>query len=329
MAPIELEEYFEISGPVEPVRGADVGAEESGTVRAVLHDKGGRVEAGDVLIELDRRLLKADMESARARRDLQVFNAERVARLYEAGKVSEYEKLNAESVRDQAVAAAEAAAVRYERCAVPAPFGGLVADRYVEPGELVAAGTMVARVIDPYTLKLVGTVTEREVPWLREGAPAEVTLDGHEGTVVGRVAWVGFEADTASGKFKTEIHIDNPDLALRSGVVGRARIHKRTHAGVLAVPRDAVLAESGVAQVYVVDGDRARLRTVELGPDQGLMVVVAAGLDEGDLIVVRGQRELLDGALVKVTERTDAADGTMAGDPAEVTAGAASRKDVR
>ena len=319
LVPTDVDEYFEISGPVEPVRGATVSAEENGRVFAVPHDKGAAVEPGDILIELDRRLLKAEMTAARARGDLQQFNAERVVKLFEAGKVSEYEKVSAEASRDEAVSAALAAELRYDRAAIAAPFCGIVADRYVEPGELVAAGAAVARVIDPFTLKMVGTASEREVAWIDEGAAAAVTLDGVAEPLPGRVGWVGFEADAVNGKFKVEIHLDNPELALRSGVVGRARIHKLTHRGVVAVPRDAVMAGAGVSQVYVVEGDRASRRDIVLGSDQGLMVIVESGLSAGEQLVVRGQRELIDGALVRITERTEAVDGTLPTDPAEVT----------
>jgi len=63
---IALTEYFEIAGPIRPVRGTDVSAEEAGTVASIPHDKGTRVAKGATLIELDRRLLQAEMESARA-----------------------------------------------------------------------------------------------------------------------------------------------------------------------------------------------------------------------------------------------------------------------
>ncbi len=69
----------------------------------------------------------------------------------------------------------------------------------------------------------------------------------------------------------------------------------------------------------VVEGDRASRRDIVLGSDQGLMVIVESGLSAGEQLVVRGQRELIDGALVRITERTEAADGTLPTDPAEVT----------
>lgn len=315
LAPTDVTEYLEITGPMAPVRGAVVSAEESGSVFAVPHDKGDVVQEGDVLVELDRRLLAAELEAARANVELQDYSAAKVSSLYEAEKVSRLELLTARNAAAQARAQLAVVERRYDRSAVAAPFAGLVTDRYVEPGELVAPGTPVARVVDPSALKLVGVVTERDVAGIDEGSQVEVTLDGSDGMVVGEVVWVGFEADPLTGKFTVEIRVPNPDGGLRSGVVGRARIRSAEHVGVIAVPRDAVLSTPEGRAVYVVESDRARLRSITTGADQGLMVLVVDGLAAGDRLVVRGQRDLIEGALVKVTETTDNADGSAAGDP--------------
>lgn len=313
----QLEEFFEISGPMQPVRGTDVSSEESGAVSGIPHDKGEYVKAGDVLVELDRSLLAIEVANAEAAVELAEYNADRARQLREADKASQTQALTAETQARQARAGLGAARLRYKRAAIKAPFAGLVSDRYVEPGQLVMPGQPVARVVDPFVLKLVGALTEREVAWLKAGASATVKLDGRQQPVTGRVDWLAFEASPITGKFAVEVHVDNPDLGLRPGVIGRATIHKRTHANVLVVPRDAVIEGSQGQMVYVVEGDRARRRTIELGEDQGLMVIAARGLKAGDRIVVRGHRDLVDGALVQVTQNATGRDGSMAGDPDE------------
>jgi len=313
-----LTEFFEISGPVEPVRGSDISSEEAGRVAVITHDKGERVEAGEVLVELDRRLLAAEVASARADFELQEYNYEQTHRLHEAQKVSRFEMLTAESQYEQAKARRDLAQLRYERAAIKAPFNGLVTNRYAEPGELVAPGVKVARVIDPFNLKLVGSLTEREVVWIQPRTLATVVLDGYDWPVAGEVTWVGFEADPTTGKFEVEITIANGDLRLRSGVVGRARVLKKEHQDVIAIPRDAVLPDGDVTNVFVVQADTAVSRRVTLGSDQGLMVVVESGLQAGEKLVVRGQRDLLDGTRVLVTEEATAADGSNGSDPFEV-----------
>jgi membrane fusion protein (multidrug efflux system) len=321
-----LAEFHEISGPVGPVRGADLAAQESGPVVAVRAAKGARVQAGQVLVEQERTILMAEMDAAIAQLKTQDFNLDRIRQLHQAAKVSEFDLLTAESAQAQAAALADISRQRWERAAIKAPFAGVVAERFVELGAMVTAGQPVARVIDPYRLKLSAYVTDLDIAWVRVGDPADVVLGeaGERGR--GEVTWVGAEADLRTGKFPVEIEIPNPDLALHSGVIGRARLPRNTVADAVIVPRDAVLASDAGPQVFVVAGDRAALRRVALGEDQGLLVVVREGLRAGDRLVVRGQRELADGSLVAVTETTTAADGTLPGDPDVVRAQGASTR---
>ncbi len=316
-------QYLEIAGPIEPVRGTDVSAEEQGTVARIVRDKGASVASGQVLVELDRRLLAADLEAARSDLKMQEYNFDKIKQLYDARKLSRIDLLTAEAQYEQALARRAIAQERYDRSAIKAPFAGIVADRYVEPGQLVAPGTRVARVIDPFTLKLHGYVTEREIAGVTEGDSAEVVLTGTDQTARGSVAWVGFEASRGSGKFPIEIQIANPDLTYRSGAIGRARLRKGVLNDVIAIPRGAIIAARSGAKVFVVEGDRAVERRIELGADQGLMVVALTGLAPGERLVVRGHRELIDGGLVKITEQASAPDGSIDSDPQQVRTSAA------
>jgi RND family efflux transporter MFP subunit len=172
--------------------------------------------------------------------------------------------------------------------------------------------------VDPYTLKLECAASDLDIRYIEKGAPVTVRLDGVSGAVPGRVAWVGFEANTQNGKFPVEIHIENPELTFRPGVVGRARVLKRTHEDAVTVPRDAIVQTPAGPRVYVVENDTARVRSVELGPDQGLMVMVTNGLSAGDRLIVRGQRDVTDGAAVQVREESTSPDGALGTDPSEV-----------
>jgi RND family efflux transporter MFP subunit len=319
LAESELEQYLTISGPTRPLRGTDLSAEEGGRVIGIPHEKGAPVRAGDELVVLDRRLLAAEMNAAQANVELQTYNAESLRQLLEANSASEIELRQAETTRRGAAAQAEVAAIRYERAAITAPYDGIVADRYVELGQLVAPGTPVARIADPSRLILDGAVSEREVHVLADGTPAKVLFDGVDGTAAGTVAWVGFEAHPTTGKFKVEIQIDNPRHSLRPGVIARARILTGTLEDVITIPRDAIVQRSTGPVAYVVQDGVAEERALRLGPDQGLMVVVEEGLASGEHLVVRGQREIHQGSAVVVREEATAADGTVAGDPQVVS----------
>jgi len=311
-------EFFEISGPVAPVRGTFLSAQESGPVVAIPVGKGEAVAKGKIILELERDILKAELEAAKAALAMQAYNVDKVRQLHEAGKVSRIELLTAESNYTQAKSVTGVLQERYDRAGIRAPFDGVVVDRYVELGQLVIPGQRVVRILDPYTLKLEAYLTDTQVQWVTVGKPATIKMGEARDTASGAVSWVGFEADRMTGKFKVEIEIPNPDLKYHSGVIGRARLGKNLVTKVVAIPRDAVLPGRIGPTAFVVVEDRAVLRRLELGADQGLMVVVENGLVLGEQLVVRGQRDLRDGSLVRVTETATASDGTTSDDPANV-----------
>jgi len=320
--PRDLREYLNISGPLRAVRATDLSTEEAGTVASIEHDKGSRVKKGDVIVLLKRELLAAQLAAARADRKMKAYNEERTRSLFEENSVSKQEMLLAHTQLENAKAAEEIARIRYERAAIKAPFDGIVTARMVEPGQLVVVGQKVARVVDPFTLQLDGGVTEKDIAYLKEGAEAEIFLDDGGMTAKGSVSWIGMEASETTGKFPVEIRIDNPDLRLRPGVVARARVLKTVYHDAVVIPRDAVVQRPGKLVVFVVEEDRAVERPVELGPDEGLMVLVRKGLRPGDKLVVRGQRDLSDGAPVVIQETATAPDGSIPSDPDVVREGA-------
>jgi len=194
----------------------------------------------------------------------------------------------------------------------------VLTDRYVELGQLVLPGQAAVRLIDPHTLELEAHLTATEVGYVRPGDPAQVRLGQRDETVTGTVSWIGLEADRMTGKFRVDITIPNDDLRFSAGVIGRARLPKQTLDRAVIIPRDAVLPGREGFSAFVVEGDRAHRRFLDLGPDQGALVVVRGGLEPGDRLVVRGHRELRDGSLVKITETATAADGSVSGDPGTV-----------
>jgi len=311
----DLDQFLTISGPVRALRGTDLAAEESGQVAEIAADKGTLVARDEGLIVLDRRMLAAELTSARANRELQEYNVERMRELHKANSVSEIELREAETRLRDAEARAEIAEIRHDRAAIRAPFDGLVVERYVELGQLVAPTMRVARIVDPYVLVLETGITEREIPFVQAGKQTEVLFDGLPGTHAGEVHWVGFEADPQTGKFPVEIYIPNPDRELRPGIVAHARILKERHRDILAIPRDAVVQRGSGPIAYVADSGRAYERRLRLGPDQGLMVIVEQGLSPGERLIVRGQREVRDSSAVAIQERAEARDGSASGDP--------------
>jgi len=102
--------------------------------------------------------------------------------------------------------------------------------------------------------------------------------------------------------FLTEIEIDNPDGALRPGMIARADMVRNTFRDAIQVPIFAAVLVDDQRYVFVEEEGVARLRPVEAGVIQGNMAQVTKGLSPGEHLIISGQYDVRDGEPVNVLQ---------------------------
>jgi len=203
----------------------------------------------------------------------------------------------------QAQAALRQAEVNLAEATIQAPITGVVSKRHVDEGDMVGPTQALVKLVAIDTVKIVGGVSERYIGKLVPGkTPAHVVVDACEGdTCQGQVYRVGPAVDRATRTVEVEVRVKNADHRLKPGMFGRLRLLVDRRDQVAVVPDAALLRDGAKVYVYVVDSDsRARRRAVRLGLSEGPRHEVVAGVDVGELVVVRGQRMLEDGDEVVV-----------------------------
>ncbi len=199
-------------GTVRAVRRAVVSARILATVRDVLVNPGDRVEAGQTLIALDARDLIAREQQARgalraAEAELERASADyrRKQALVEDGSVSR-------SVFDAAEAAYRAASAQVELARrqleeaqvaltyaeIKAPFGAVVSERYVDPGDQAAPGVALLKLYDPERLRLEAHVRASRAVRLERGEKVSVWIDALEMKLEGQVDEIVPQAESGS-----------------------------------------------------------------------------------------------------------------------------------
>jgi len=206
----------------------------------------------------------------------------------------------------QAEAAVRETRVRLGEATIEAPIPGIVVKRYVDPGNMVGPATPLIRIAQIETVKVIGGVSERHFGSVTPGqTPATVAVDAFPGeTFRGVVHLVGQAADPATRTIDVEIRIPNPDRRLKGGMFARVNLVLDRKADVPVIPNTAILRDEQGPYVYVVTDSKARRRAVTLGLAEGVLHEVTEGLEPGDRVVVRGQRQLRDGAAVEAIEET-------------------------
>ncbi|HUP20131.1 MAG TPA: efflux RND transporter periplasmic adaptor subunit, partial [Gemmatimonadota bacterium] len=273
-------------------------------------EEGDRVGAGAVLARLDDGELAVQLASARASFEVANSAFERAEQLREREVITlpEYERDRA------ALAAAEGTyrqlQTRIGYATVRSPISGVVVEKHVEAGDVVAPQAQLFRVADVSTLVVRVGVSELDVGHLQPGDRIELALDAFPQTPAGgRIRRVFPSADPATRLVTVEIALDSGNLA-RPGYLARARLRLDQRADAAIVPSAAVLtSSSGVASVFVVEDGKAYRREVETGLMAQGRVEVVRGIQPGQTVVVAGNHSLRDGASVRsVTNRGEVAE---------------------
>ncbi len=328
-----------LAGTLEATASIEVIARVRGRVAALGVDLGDPVSRGQVValledeeLEQGDRAAGAAVEVARA--DVARAEATLTARDRERLRASELSPQGAISradldAADDAVAAARAslAAARAQLARVVAErdtararlsytrveatwaegdASRVVAARHVDEGSTVQPEQPLFTIVDLDPLRAVVSVTERDYIGITAGQAVTLHTDAlPERAFGGRVARVAPVFDPGSRQARVEIHVDNPDGALKPGMFVRVRVEVGRSAGDAVVPIAALTARADVPGVFVVDADgRARFRPVGVGLRSGDRAAVRGDGVEGSVVTL-GHQELADGVLVHVIAADD------------------------
>lgn len=310
------------SGPVSAFEEMQLGVEISGArVTALNVDVGQAVRKGQVLLELDHRTLDSELAQADAalrEADASValatssFNRGSPLAKQQLISASALDELRAnraqaEARRSTVRAQRDAAQLRRDFAELRAPANGIISKRLVQPGQVVAAGTELLRLIRDGRLEWRAELPEDSLAQVAPGAL--VTLSGSDGSrIEGRIRAVspGVDSETRTGTVYADLPEPGP---LKSGTFLEGRIASGA-GNALMVPVASVVQRDGHAYVFTVDKDIvARLR-VRTGAVLEGRVEIIEGLKPGTRVVEQGAGFLGEGDRVRVV--TANATGTAA-----------------
>jgi len=218
-------------------------------------------------------------------------------------QVSQREAIRgAEAQMKAAKAHHDAATVQVSYAEVRSSINGVVADRMVYPGEMVASGSPIISIVDISSIVARANVPVKEASSITVGRPARITVP--EGDIPGIVTVVSPQVDPSTTTVEVWVRAENPGEKLKPGGTVRVSIIAETIKDTMVVPASALLnTDEGKPKVMVIDKDSiAHERPVQLGVRQGERVQIISGVQDGDQVVVSGGLGLEDKAKVAIQE---------------------------
>ena len=277
---------------------------------------GDTVKPGQTLATLDASNENSSLQSARAQltaaraqltEQRNNYNRQKdlLAQRFISQAAFDQHTANLQSAQSQvqsAQAQVDLASNRVSYTRLVADAGGAVTKVGAEPGEVVPAGRMVVQIARAGGRDAVFNVPAQ----LKDSAPKnpEITValsTDRKVSAKGRVREVSPRADPVTGTFQVRVGLIDPPAGLRLGstVTGSMRIES---ASAMEIPGSALVRQGAQSAVWVVDPktQTVSIKQIEVASHDANRVVVAGGLEQGDLVVTAGVQALHSGQKVRL-----------------------------
>ena len=308
-------------GTANASRGVELTVQMTGVVREIAFTANQAVEQGDLLIQMDDAMQRADLEAARTQAALDQQSYERALELQQRGVGS---AVAVETAQAAAAASASRVASReavLEQKQLTAPFGGTIGIPRVDEGQYLAPGTIVATLQDLETMRADFSITEQQLGMISMGQQVQVSIAEEDGTFSGEIVGIDPRVDPASRLVSVRARIDNPGNRLTPGQFIQVKVLLPQEDNVIALPQTAIVTSLYGDYVFAVrpkegegtEGEEqleVRQVFVTIGRRSGTQAEILRGVEVGDRIVSAGQNRLNNGSPVAIDNTIDPA--TMA-----------------
>jgi len=286
-------------GSVESAKGVALSVELGGVVTKLMFDSGAVVKKGDVLLELESNVERAQLASAYARKKLAATNLSRNQSLLAAGTLAKAQVEGDEAALATANADTAALEAQIARKTLRAPFSGKLGIRAVNVGQYLTPGTPVTVLETTDTQFVDFTLPQRELAVVALGMPVRIRVSD-ESFVAGAITAVDPTVDPITRVLRVRANVPDNDKKLRPGMFAEVAVVLPEKRKVIAVPVTAIVHASYGDSLFVVEGKTARQQFVRTGETRGDFVAVAEGLKGTEEVVTAGAFKLRNGSLVAV-----------------------------
>lgn len=291
-------------GTVEEESGTLLSFEVPGNVTTLKAQEGDHVAKGQLIGTIQPNTLRdahqATLTSLRQAQDAY----RRMKPLHAQGVISEVQWVDVQSKLLQAEAAERMAREQLGHTALRAPFSGIIAARYADPGMNVIAGQQIYRLVNVSVVEIKINVPENEIYAIHKGQAAILTVKAAgNATLTGHVSEKGIVANALSHTYDVKIAAPNPGGRLMPGMVCNVDLEKQggdVQTRPTVLPSQCVeLDTDGHRFVWVVEAGKARQRYITVGNFMGDGIVVTQGLNSGDDVITEGMQKVSDGMKVR------------------------------
>ena len=322
----DLKVQIKAIGTVTPLNTVLVQSRVSGPLQQVFFQEGQKVEAGQLLAQIDPADYKVQLAQAQGQKDQNLAqlksaeqDLERYAKLKEQNTIAAQQMNTQQALVNQLKgaiksnqAAIDAAALQLSYTQIKAPISGRLGLRAVDPGNLIQANSAegLVTITQSSPIAVVFTIPETQLQQVRTAfrAGAALTVEAWDRAEQmqlssGTLTTLDNQIDIATGTLKLKAEFANQNEELFPNQFVNVRLNVAVQSGAVTIPQDAVQYGAQGTYVYMVDqNNKAQIRVLKLGAVDNGLVAVEEGLKAGDKVVLEGLDRLRPDREVEVIQ---------------------------
>jgi membrane fusion protein (multidrug efflux system) len=313
-------------GTARAARGTDVAVQIAGIVKEIKFKPNDHIKAGQLLVQIDDAVERAELLSAQANVRLYSAQLARSEKLKAQGFVSQATYDDTRAQLEVARATQARAQALIDQKGIKAPFDGVVGIARVDAGQYLVIGSVVATLQDLDRMKVDFTVPEQVAASLKMDQPVRFADDKGDAKFNGRIAGIDPKIDPGSRLVAVQAEVTDAEGRVRPGSFLRVRVDLPSESDVIALPQTAIVPSLYGDYVFVIGppgakpsnddnkdgavaanapppaGLVAQQRFITVGRRDGARVEIVRGLKAGERVVTSGQNRLQDGAAVALAD---------------------------
>lgn len=286
-------------------QGTTLTTESSGTVTGLHFDSGQAVKRGQLLVQLNDNVVRAQLAVDQAKLVNAKQEIDRQRKLFKRQATSEAALQAAEAAYHEAEAMVQVDQAKLDNLQIRAPFDGHLGIREVSLGQYISPGTRIVDIQQWNPLRIDFNLPQRDLARLAIGDDVSLQVDGLDGRVFdGKVTALDAAVGSATRTISVQAKVDNAQNLLRPGMFGQVTVRLAKSDTIVAIPATAIAYNTYGKYVYVIEntgkGAVAEQRIVQTGAARGNEVAITHGIRPGETVVVAGQVSLYPHARVKI-----------------------------
>jgi membrane fusion protein, multidrug efflux system len=290
----DLRDVLTAVGTLRAAESVVLKSELAGRISKILFADGTAVKAGSPLVVFDSAIQQAQVNQARAERDLAAAKLRRTQELFEKQFLSAAALDDAKASEQIAQARLALAQAMLDKMSLKAPFDGVIGIRQISVGDYVKEGEALVNLEDLRAMKVDFRVPEKILGRLAAGQQVMLQTDAYPGQEFpARVAALDVSVDESGRSLLIRAELKDSSKRLKPGMFMRVGLVLESRQGALVIPEEALVTTQGRLSVFRVVEGKAASVAVRTGLrtqlDGRAVVEITQGLSAGDIVITAGQ----------------------------------------